>query len=142
MIHYEAKVEYTKQTAYSDGMLLSQVKETYMVDAESPTDCEARLKEELTPLSHDGITIVTINKRKLAGVINPDANKDFWYKGVFECITLNDSGKEQKTKCTFLVLADNIKNATQLILDDNKGLAGEVIKIERTSILDFFMAKE
>lgn len=142
MNYFQAKVEYTKQVPGPGGMsVLKKVKEVYIVLAISPTDCEARLNKELALFSHDGIIVATVNKCKLEDVLAPEMNKEHWYKCVYELVTLSDD-KEVKQKVTFMVFADTLKEATSLLEKDVAEYGGEVVKVERTNIVDVLRTLE
>ena len=137
--YYEVKARSEK--TMEDGMQ-KKVKETYLFDAMSFSEAEARAVEELAPFA-TGEFVVTDIKR--AGYTEPfpsDAPEaDKWYAVRINFITLDErSGKEKKTKAEYLVQAAEINHARTSFIEGMKGTLAdyEIVSIKETPILDVY----
>lgn len=131
---FECKVRYEKTT--EDGSL-KKVSDTYLIDALSFTEAEARFTQVFTPFISGEYLITDIKRMKLSDVLNSDGGS--WYKGKLTYITIDEkSGKEKKTNNTVLLEASDISDAKAKFDKYISQSLGEVglTSISETDILD------
>lgn len=105
---FEVKIKHNKTGEDGNDKACS---ETYLFDAETFTEAEARTIEELTPYISGELKIEAIKKSNLIELFPYDTG-EYWFKVAAEMVVLDESkGKETKTKLHYLVLADDLKQA-------------------------------
>lgn len=113
---YVVKVKYTKQL---DSGELKRVNEAFLVKATSYTDAEAKATEEISKFVKGELLIGGITKANFAEVLQRH-DGDFpmaWVVAVsFESFDA-DSEKTKKSVSTILVVADNIVQAINEVVD-------------------------
>lgn len=131
---YETKVKYINS-------LQKKVTETYLVDARSFTEAEARTIEFVSPyVSEDGeLEVVGLKQTTIKEVIfSIEGNK--WYVCNFVFHLMEDNGKDKQTKYSIMVQANTIdegkKSAERLMLGSMQDW--ELKSITETKILDVF----
>lgn len=135
---HKIKVAYEKEIN-QEGMM-KKVSETYLLDAVSFTDAEARIATLLQ--SRGEFTIGDISKVRLAEAFLNETGHQFYIAKV-GFITLDEkAGVEKKKYVQMLVQADDIQDALDGI---NKGMKGtladyEISAIKETNIVDVFPA--
>lgn len=139
MMHtwFESKVRYEK--TMTDGMV-KKVTESYLFDALSFTEAEARTIEELTPFITGEFTVTAISRAAYSEVFIHESG-DRWFKCRIAFITLDEkSGKERETKTTVLVQADSLQEAKDRLVESMKGTQADYIikKVEETEIMDVY----
>ena len=133
---FECKVSYEKMEAG----IPKKVSESYLVDALSFTEAEARTIEELRPLISGEFTISNIKRARIAELFYNE-NGDRYYKFKILYITLDDrSGAEKKTSVQMLAQACDIKEAITVLEEGMKGSMSdyEIASVSDTSIMDIF----
>jgi len=133
----ECKVSYEKML--ENGMQ-KRVTESYLVDALSFTEAEARIIEEMKPYI-TGEFIVTAIKRYKMSELFFNENGDRYYRCKLNFITLDErSGNEKKTAAYMLVQASTLEAAKSVLNDGMKGTISdyEVVSISETQIIDIF----
>lgn len=116
-------------------------KETYLIDALSFTEAEARVTKEVMPMVVGELEIVSVAKRNINEIVfNDDQNADRWYKCKVLYITLdNDVEKEMAT--TWMVQAGDLEGAlNHLNKVGMKGMQGDywISQIVETKVMDVF----
>ena len=127
--YYEVKVRFEK--TMENGMQ-KKVKETYLFDAMSFSEAEARAAFEVTDIKRAGYAELFPSDSESA---------DKWYAVRVAFITLDErSGKEKKTKAEFLVQAHEINHARTSFIEGMKGTMAdyEIVSIKETPIMDVF----
>ncbi|MGD2113422.1 MAG: DUF4494 domain-containing protein [Acidobacteriota bacterium] len=105
---FEVKIKFNKT---GDDGKDKTVSETYLFDAKSFTEAEARTIEELTPYVSGELKIEAIKKANIVELFPYDSG-EIWFKVAAEMITLDEgAGKEKKVKLHYLILADDIQQA-------------------------------
>lgn len=110
---FECKVTYEKAT---DSGSLKRTSESYLIDAATYTDAEARLVEEVTPFTSAGeFTINSIKRVKLAELFLSNQDQDDKY---FRCkvqlISLDEkSGTEKRVGVAMIVQSNSLRNAVE-----------------------------
>ena len=134
---FECKVSYEKML--ENGMQ-KRVTESYLVDALSFTEAEARIIEEMKPYI-TGEFIVTAIKRYKMSELFFNEHGDRYYRCKLKFITLDEkSGNEKKTAAHMLVQASTLDEAKDVL---NKGMKGTmadytVEAITETKIMDVY----
>jgi len=134
---FECKVSYEKMM---ENGIQKKVTESYLVDALSFTEAEARIIEEMKPLISGEFIVADIKRARIAELFFNE-NGDRYYKFKVFFITLDEmSGAEKKTAAQMLAQALDIKDAFVVLENGMKGtLADYVIaSVSETQIMDVF----
>ncbi|MBR5324012.1 MAG: DUF4494 domain-containing protein [Muribaculaceae bacterium] len=134
---FECKVKYDK---IMENGLPKSVSETYLVDALSFTEAEARIIEEMKSYISGEFTVANIKRVKLADMFF-DETGDKWYKAKLNYITLDEkSGAEKKTAAFMLVQAKDFATSLATITAEmgTTMIDYEVASITETAIMDVF----
>ena len=137
---YECSVRYEK---LADTGLSKRSAESYLVDAMSVTEAEARLVEEITPFSSTGeIVISTIKRAKIAELfLNDNDEDDNYYRCKVLFIVLDEkNGVEKKTPVTMIVKASSLANAVAVIEREMSRTTHDysIAAVVETNIMDVF----
>lgn len=133
---YECKVSYMKTL---ENGKTTKANETYLVDAVSFTEAEARIYKELAELIGD-FNLVSVKKARITELIhNEEAFK--WYKAKVNLTTLDEkSGKEIKSNQIILTSADNLRDAYDSVNDlfGSSTDDHEIIELVYSPIMEIF----
>jgi hypothetical protein len=131
------KVRYTKQL---ENGTFKRVSENYLFFAQSFSDAEARVYEELGSIIRGEFTVVAITRAEFHDIFHYE-ECDVWYKGVISFVTeSDDSGKEKKAKQTLLVSAESVKDADAKLKESLSGMMVDytIDGIVITNLVDIF----
>jgi len=134
---FECKIKYEKTA--EEGKIV-KVTETYLVDALSFTEAEARITEEMKPFI-SGEFIVSAIRRVKINELFPNENGDKWYRAKVNFIALDEEkGIERKTPCMMLVQANDTNDANSGIIEGMKETMAdyEIASITETLIMDVY----
>jgi len=136
---FECKVKYDKM---QENGMVKPANETFLVDALSFTEAEARIIKERTPYISGEFNVSAVKKTKISEIFFDEsdaADKYYMVKCMF--ITIDEkTAAEKKTASLMLVQASDIQNA----LDNfNAGMKDtlsniEVAEVKETPILDIY----
>ena len=135
------KIKYEKNAG--DGKIVSMT-ETYLVDALSFTEAEARIIEEMKPYISGEFKVENVSRARIYELF-PNEHGDRWYRCKVSFISLDEEkGVEKRTKATILVQASDVQDAWEEL---HKGMQGtmadyEVNAIVETDIMDIFPYSE
>jgi hypothetical protein len=136
---FECKVTGEKVT--ENGMTKSKP-ESYLVDAMSFTDAEARITKEVSPFFNGMREIKNITPAKISELfINEADDADKWYKVKCNFITLDEKTQTEKRTANYmLVQAANFRGALDRFVEGMKGTMAdyEIASIQETPLLDVF----
>ena len=135
---FETKIKYEKTA--EEGKIV-KVSETYLVDALSFTETEARIIKEMTPFISGEFTVATIRRARINEIFF-DENGEKWYKAKLYFIALDEEkGIEKKTATTMLVQANDTKEANEGIVKGMKGSMAnyEIASVTETQIIDVYL---
>lgn len=105
---YECKVKYRKTHETGEQKVTT---DTYLLDAVSYTEAEARITEEMKTYTEEDFRIMNIKVANFSEV-HPFENSNRWFKSKVSLIALDEeSGKEKKTNIYLLVQANDVKEA-------------------------------
>lgn len=134
---FESKVSYEK---IIENGTQKKVTESYLFDALSWTEAEARTVEELSPSISGEFSIVDIKRVKITEVFLNDRG-DRFFKAKIQFITLDEkSGLEKKINAFMLAQANDIDEAQEIIKDRMKSSASDYViaEVKETKIVEFF----
>ena len=134
---YECKVKYKKTHETGEQKVTT---DTYLLDAVSYTEAEARITEEMKTYTNEDFRIMNIKVANFSEV-HPFENSDRWFKSKVSLIALDEeSGKEKKTNIYLLIQANDVKEAfenTTIALAETMG-DYTIHSITESPILDVF----
>ena len=105
---FECKVKYLKVD--EDGRE-RQVTDNFLLDAISFTDAETRIISIMQSMVRGEFMVTDIRKSKIAEVF-PYEVGEWWFRATINLIAIDEeAGKEKKLRSTYLVQADNIREA-------------------------------
>ena len=125
-----------------------RVTESYLVDALSFTEAEARIIKEVTPYISGEFNVSAVKKSNVQEIFRnkieyEDVQK--WYKAKVAFMTLDEKTmSEKRTMAVYMVQAPDFHNALENFVDCMKNETMEdfvIVGIEETSILDVFNEK-
>ena len=134
---FESKV--THEKTLENGMQ-KKVTESYLLDAVSWTEAEARTISELKPYISGEFTIANIKRYKLSELFFSE-NGDRYFKVKVQFITLDEkSGSEKKISAYMLAQANDIDQAQEVIKKGMKGTQADYViaEVKETKIMDVF----
>ena len=141
MMHnwFETKVRYSKM---QENGLEKKVTESYLFDALSCTEAEARAIDEVAPYISGEFQITSVKSVKYSDIFLSDEDSaDRWFKCKVTFITLNEkSGAEKKSSTNMLVQASDLRDAVKRL---DKGMEGsmadyQISSVVETAILDVY----
>ena len=134
---FETKVKYLK---VDEEGRERKVTESYLVDAVSFTDAEARITMLASEFTRGEFQVSDIRQSNVTEIFY-ETNGQWWYKGKINLVTIDEkAGKEKKISEYFLVSANSIDEALKTL---NEGLSYilvpfTVVSIALTQICDVF----
>lgn len=137
---FEVKIKYEKM---HESGIVKMTTESYLVDAWSFTEAEARGNEELEPYMQGEFQLTAVGRKKYSELILDKG--EYYYEAMVALITLDEkSGTEKNTNCRILVQADSVYNATESVeeLMKKSMVAYRIKSVKETPIIDVFLAKE
>ena len=125
---FECKVIYVKID--DDGREVKAA-ESYLLDAVSFTDAEARITEQLRTMIRGEFVIDKISKTRIVELF-PHEDGEFWWKGKISIVTFDEkAGKEKVINNFFLVAADDLEQALKRL---EEGLSYILVPYQITSL--------
>ena len=136
---FECKVKYDRMM---ENGVLKTVSETYLVDALSFTEAEARITDKMQPFISGEFSVDTVKRVKLSDIFYNEAG-DRWYKVKTNFITIDEKTAVEKRTASFqLVQASDLKGALAVFMEGmNDTMADfEIASIAETPLMDVFPA--
>ncbi|MBO9612485.1 MAG: DUF4494 domain-containing protein [Dyadobacter sp.] len=133
---YLGKIRYQKE---DEAGRLKTINETYLVDAVSYTESEARLYKQILTDASD-FSVTAISRMRLADLFSYEEGEQ-WFKAKVIYFSVDEkSGKEKKIVNYMLVNAEGIQQALDRINESMRNflIPYEVTDINLTPILDVF----
>lgn len=134
---FECVIKYDK--TQENGME-KKVSESYLVDALSFTEAEARIIEEMTPFISGEFLVSGIKRSNISELFYNEV-RDKWFKCKVNFITLDEkSGSEKRTASYMLVYASTVDEADKNLKEGMKGTLAdyEIESIKETKIMDVY----
>lgn len=134
--YFETKVTFDKMM---ENGTVKKTTDSYLVDALSFTEAEARTIEEVTPFMSGDFTVKACKRTKIAEIFNLGAERYYLAKVAF--ITIDEkTAAEKRAVSQILVGASDFTNA---IGEFNEGMKGtmadfELVSLAETPIMDVF----
>lgn len=123
--------------------MMKKVTDTFLVDALSFTEAEARVIEEVTPFVSGEMDVASVKKTKISEIFRDDS-ADKWYLTKVAFITIDEkTAAEKRAVNLILVAGSDFKGAYDNFLAGMKGTMAdyEIVSIAETLILDVYAAK-
>ena len=124
------------------------VTESYLVDALSFAEAEARILREVTAYVRGEFNVSAVKKSNVQEIFRNKVEYDCeqkWYKAKVAFITLDEKTmSEKRTTAVYMVQAPDFHNALENFVEGMKKETVEdfvIVGIEETSILDVFNEK-
>lgn len=146
---FECKVRYDK--LQEGGTSVKKETETFLVDALSFTEAEARIIEERTPFISGDFSVMAVKRTKISEIFYDDMCEDSrWYQVKWLVTTIDDKaaaeGKpaaEKKVTVLALVEASSLPGALEKFTEQMKTTMAdyEIAAITETTLLDVYPAK-
>ena len=140
-IWFICKIAYEK--VMEDG-LQKKVTETYVIDALTFTEAEARIIEEMSSYISGEFHVTDLTIAPFKEIFFSEDEADKWYKAKLQFITIDEkTEKEKKTNVYYLVQAYSVENANHNI---NEVMGSTMIdfviaSVSETSVIDVFEYK-
>ena len=134
---YEVKVKYSK---IDDNEKIKTFNQTYLFDALTFTEAEARANEEMGKYLSEGFKITNIKVANFSEIF-PSEHGDRWFKCKVSLVTLDeDKGLERRTNTYILVQANDVKDAYEYILEQFSDTVSDfsIPSIQESPIIDIF----
>jgi len=135
---FECKIQYEKISP-DDGKQKKKT-DTFLVDALSFTEAEARLIQEVSPYMSGEFTVANIKRTRVYELFDSPTG-DRWYRAKVLFIILDqEKGTEKRVPSTMLVQASDIQEALTRLNEGMKGTMSdyEIAMITDTPILDVY----
>jgi len=134
---FEVKIKYEKTA--EEGKIV-KVSESYLVDALSFTEAEARINTEMKPFISGEFVVSAIRRARINELFSNE-NGDKWYRAKLYFISLDEEkGIEKRTATTMMVQANDTKEANEGIVAGMKASMAdyEIASVTETQIIDVF----
>ena len=122
-----------------------RVTESYLVDALSFAEAEARIIKEVTPYISGEFNVSAVKKSNVSEIFRDKVEYDCvkkWYKAKVAFITLDENtNSEKRTTAVYMVQAPDFHNALENFIEGMMKETMEdfvIVGIEETAILDVF----
>ena len=122
-----------------------RVTESYLVDALSFAEAEARILREVTAYVRGEFNVSAVKKSNVQEIFRNKVeyeDEQKWYKAKVAFITLDEkTNSEKRTTAVYMVQAPDFHNALENFIEGMKKETMEdfvIVGIEETSILDVF----
>lgn len=136
---FECRIRYEKVMA--DG-ISKKVTESYLVDALSFTEAEARIIEQMAPYISGEFTVRDIKLASYSEVFYTDKEvADKWYKGRLGFIAVDEkTGKEKISYTNVLVQECDFRDAVKKLDEGMKGSMADyvIVLVQETAIMDVY----
>jgi len=108
-----------------------KVSEAYLIDAVTYTDAEARIIAQLATMVRGEFSVKQITQTNIVEIF-PHEVGEWFYTGKISIVTIDEkAGKEKKINESFLIAADDIKQALKRLED---GLSYIMVPYQITSL--------
>jgi hypothetical protein len=132
VVQIESEHEQTGKTIKS--------KNTYLVDAMSFTEAEARMLEKLKELPRNTYAVKKLQPVKIEEIIDTNGGFDKWFKFKTVYVDTDEKGKVKKTSVISVVNANDTEHASKIIKDRMKDVQAQhyVAEIKEYDLFDYF----
>lgn len=139
--YFECRVSYDKTL---ESGAIKQVTESYLVEAMSFTEAEARITEEMQPYMSGEFSVSAVNRRKYEDVLLDD-DRDKLYHVKLMFITIDEKTAAEKRKPSYLLvqardIADVLSQVEILMSDSVTNY--DIVSVSESRILDVFVCND
>ena len=141
----KTSVRFTKRM---ENGTTKRVTDSYLVDALSFAEAEARIIKEVTPYISGEVNVSAVKKSNVQEIFRDKVQYECekkWYKAKVAFITLDENtNSEKRTTAVYMVQAPDFHNALENFIEGMMKETMEdfvIVGIEETSILDVFNEK-
>lgn len=134
---FETKISYEKEV---EGGMMKKVAESYLVDALSFTEAEAKIITEMRPFITGEFSVVAIKRANYSELFDKK-DGDLYYACKVEFIHIDEkSGAEKRSASNMLVRAFNIDDAKTYLREGMQGTLADydIVSIKETKLVDVF----
>ena len=136
--YFECRVSYDKTL---ESGAIKQVTESYLVEAMSFTEAEARITQQMQPYMSGEFSVSAVNRRKYEDVLLDD-DRDKLYHVKLMFITIDEKTAAEKRKPSYLLvqardIADVLSQVEILMSDSVTDY--DIVSVSESRILDVFM---
>lgn len=111
---YSVNVKYLKLSENGDGY--KKMNETFLVNAVSFTDAEAKITEEMVMRTKEEFLVQAIKRENFSYVLTNDEDGGNFFNAVVSYSSLDDDGENQKKiRLNMLVETSNIDNVSDIV---------------------------
>jgi hypothetical protein len=137
---FTVKVKYTKQL---ENGTFKRVSEPYLLAASTFTDAEARIYEELGSIIRGEFQVMSIQRTDFHDIFATDGTDNWCVVKISYDSVAEDSGKNKRISPKFLVGADSIEQATEVISEELSTLMADwkIESVVMSNIVDVFPYK-
>lgn len=116
-----------------------KVSESYLVDAMSCTEAEARAVKELSGYYED-LDVNSVTEKKVVDLVGNEEHSEFFLAKVAFIILDEISGKEKKTVGTWYVRGNNFEDAYNAVKSEfsSSMTDTEIISLSKTNIVEYY----
>lgn len=139
--YIECKVKYDK---IQDNGAVKKVTDSYLVDAMTFTEAEARIVEETTPYISGEYSVSAVKKSNICEIFFDPGQSGRFFKVKATFISLDEkTGAEKRNASHFLVEACDFQDALAYFLKGMEGTVSdyEIASITETPILEVYKSK-
>ncbi len=139
--YFECRVSYDKTL---ESGAIKQVTESYLVEAMSFTEAEARITQQMQPYMSGDFTVSAVNRRKYEDVLlDPQCDRLYHVKIVF--ITIDEKTAAEKRKPSYmLVQSVDIDHALRKVEFCMASCVTDydIVSVSESRILDVFVCND
>lgn len=111
---FSVNVKYLKAKEGTDGY--KRMNETYLVNAVSFTDAEAKTTKEMEVRSINEFQVESIKREKYSYVLKNEADGGLWYNAIVEyTVEQEDSEKPKRIKVSMAIESSHIDRVSEII---------------------------
>ena len=139
--YFECRVSYDKTL---ESGAIKQVTESYLVEAMSFTEAEARITQQMQPYMSGEFSVSAVNRRKYEDVLLDD-DRDKLYHVKLMFITIDEKTAAEKRKPFYLLvqardIADVLSQVEILMSDSVTNY--DIVSVSESRILDVFVCND
>ncbi len=139
--YFECRVSYDKTL---ESGAIKQVTESYLVEAMSFTEAEARITQQMQPYMSGEFSVSAVNRRKYEDVLLDD-DRDKLYHVKLMFITIDEKTAAEKRKPSYLLvqardIADVLSQVEILMSDSVTDY--DIVSVSESRILDVFVCND
>lgn len=134
---FECKVRYDKMM---ENGIVKKVTESFLVDALSFTEAEARIIEEQTPFISGEFSVSAVKRTKISEIFRDD-RADKWYLAKVAFITIDEkTAAEKRSVSQILVAGSTFDGAYENFKEGMKGVMGDfdLVALTETPLMDVY----